>query len=468
MSNSKNSDKRPPSSTSARVEAARQLEQNEDRGSFVGLSRKDSDMDPGRERQVRDLVAGVTRWHRYLDFLIDSFYKSKSGNLEKALRTVLRIGLYELLFTETPDHAAIHEAVEAAKVHVRIGAAGLTNGLLRSVLRKRDTLPKPVSEQKSTQLGIEHSHPDWMVKRWLEDFGEPDTIRLMIHNNERPTYGIHIVSREAEVMDVLAEAGVEINASEFIPGFWRIRSVQPLLRGGFLKDGSVRVQDEAAAMVVQVVAPQADDRILDMCAAPGGKSLLMAMIMDGKGEVVASDIHKRRLNLLRGSALDQGLENITLDARDGLNPPPSWINGFDKVLLDAPCTGFGVLSKKADMRWNRKESDFEDLTALQRTLLDSAARCVRPGGVLVYSTCTIDIEENHAQISNFLFRNPCFSLDQLPLGFPAILQNEDGYFESLPFNTGMDGAFAARLRKTIDPCEPIIDPVEPISMPIET
>ena len=445
---------------SARVEAARQLEQNDDRKAFVGLSRIDHDGDPGRERQVRDLVAGVTRWQRYLDFLIDSFYKTKGGNLEKSLRTVLRIGLYELLFTETPDHAAIHEAVEAAKEHVRMGASGLTNGLLRSVVRQRDHLPKPSDENLATRLGIEHSHPDWMVARWLEDFGELDTVRLLVHNNERPTYGIHIVSREDEVMQVLAEAGVDVQPSEFIPGFWRLKSVQPLLRGGYLKDGSVRVQDEAAAMVVRTVAPSPTDRVLDMCAAPGGKALLLAMSMDGKGEIVASDVHKRRLNLLRSSAMDQGLENITIDARDGTNPPPAWIGAFDKVLLDAPCTGFGVLSKKADMRWNRKESDFEELTLLQRTLLDSAARCVRPGGVLVYSTCTIDVEENHAQISQFLFRNSCFVLEELPPDIPASLRNDDGYFESLPFNTGMDGAFAARLRRTSDPCEPISAPVE--------
>lgn len=445
---------------SARVEAARQLDQNDDRNAFVGLSRKDHETDPGRERQVRDLVAGVTRWRRYLDFLIDQFYKAKGGNLEKPLRTVLRIGLYELLYTETPDHAAIHEAVEAAKEHVRVGASGLANGLLRSVLRSKDHLPVPDSKNLATRLGIQYSHPDWMVERWLEDFGEVDTVKFLVHNNERPTYGIHLVARVDEVLEVLSEAGVEAQPSEYIPGFWRIKSIQPLLRGGFLRDGSVRVQDEAAALVVRAVAPERTDRVLDMCAAPGGKSLLLAMYMEGGGEVVASDVHKKRLNLLTNSMSTFGLENITIDARDGTKPPPSWLNAFDKVLLDAPCSGFGVMSKKADMRWNRKESDFEELTVLQRTLLDAAAQCVRPGGILIYSTCTIDIEENHAQISNFLFRNPCFSLDALPSSIPAELRSVDGYFESLPFNTGMDGAFAARLRKSTEPCDPISSPLE--------
>lgn len=453
MSNPKKSDYR-DGPVSARVEAARQLDRNDERKSYVGLSRKDGDTDPGRERQVRDLVAGVTRWQRYLDFLIDSFYKSKSGNLEKPLRTVLRVGLYEILFTETPDHAAIHEAVEAAKVHVRQGASGLTNGLLRSVLRKRDELPVPSDAVTATRLGVQYSHPDWMVERWMEDFGEPDTIRLMVHNNERPTYGIHVVADEAEVMDVLGEAGVEATPSDFIPGFWRLKSVQPLLRGGFLKGGSVRVQDEAAAMVVRALAPEPGERILDMCAAPGGKSLMAAAMMKGEGEIVASDIHKRRLNLLRTAADAEGLTNITVEAGDGTNPAEAWKGAFDKVLLDAPCTGFGVMSKRADMRWNRKESDLEELTLLQRSLLDAAATCVRPGGVLVYSTCSIDVEENFAQVSNFLYRNPCFTLDSLPEGFPESLRNEDGCFESLPFQTGMDGAFAARLRRSAEPCEP--------------
>ena len=155
---------------SARVEAAWQLDKNEDRKSFVGLSRSDLETDPGHERQVRDLVAGVTRWQRYLDFIIDSFYKSKSGNLEHPLRTVLRIGVYELLFSETPDHAAIHEAVEAAKVHVRQAASGLTNGMLRSILRAKESLPEPKDSNLATRLGIRYSHPDWMVELWLEDF----------------------------------------------------------------------------------------------------------------------------------------------------------------------------------------------------------------------------------------------------------------------------------------------------------
>ena len=433
--------------SSARVEAAWQLDKNDDRKSFVGLSRSEMDTDPGRERQVRDLVAGVTRWQRYLDFIIDSFYKSKSGNLEHPLRTVLRIGVYELLFSDTPDHAAIHEAVEAAKIRVRQGAAGLTNGMLRSILRSKDALPEPEGGSLAVRLGTRYSHPDWMVERWLEDFGEEQTIQLLRHNNERPIYGVHVVNRSEEVFAALEEASVSVEPSPFVPNFWRLTSVQPLLRGGFLKDGSVRIQDEAAALVVHSVGPERGDKILDMCAAPGGKSLLLSMMMDGSGEVVASDIHKRRLNLLRNSAASLDINNISFDARDGTQPPPHWLGAFDKVLLDAPCSGFGVLSKRADMRWNRKEKDFEELTALQKQLLDAAAECVRPGGVLVYSTCTIDLEENHAQVSNFLYRNSQFVLEPPPSSFPATLINEDGYFESLPFKTGMDGAFSARLRR---------------------
>ncbi len=432
---------------SARLGAAKQLDQLEERRSYVGLGGANRSKNAGDERQIRDIVAGVTRWRRYLDFIIDSFYTAKSGSLESPLRTVLRMGIYELLFTETPDHAALNEAVDLAKVHVRKGAAGLTNGILRSVLRKRDHLPIPPKSPLYTHLGILYSHPDWMVKRWLDEFGEAKTVALLKHNNERPTYGVHVFKEEPEIRAAYEEHGGEITASTVVKDFFRTTNIQPLLRGGFLERGSVRVQDEAAALVVQGLDPKESDHILDVCSAPGGKTLYAATLMNNKGRIVAADIHERRLNLVRKSAEELQLSNIAFQAADATDPPSEWINAFDKVLLDAPCTGLGVLSKRADLRWNKTPNDLNQLIDLQKDLLDASGRCVKPGGILVYSTCSIDQEENMGQVDAFLSRNKNFTLDPIASSFPSEFRNRFGCFESLPFNTSIDGAFAAHLRR---------------------
>ena len=434
----------PARSSSARLEAARQLDENEERDAYVGLSRKDAGTNALLERGVRDLVSCVTRWQRYLDFLIESFYRGDVSGIEKPMRTVLRMGIYELLFTRKPDHAVLNESVETAKVHVRPEAGSLTNGLLRNILRKRDSLPEPSGSQVR-RIAIRHSHPDWMVLRWIQQWGEDDTVKFLEHNNQRPVFGVHILSEKEAVLKAIGDAGAEWESSPFLADFIRVRSIQPLLRGGFFKRGAVRIQDEAAALVVKFVDPHPGSQVLDLCAAPGSKTTLLALLLEESGRVVAADIHKRRLRLVRQNVALSGVKNVEVEVADGVAPPASWKLAFDHVLLDAPCTGFGVLGKRADMRWRRTESDLSDLIALQRKLMDGAASCVKVGGILTYSTCSVDPEENEAQVTAFLKDNVNFSLEDAPSSFPPDLLNEGKMYLSLPFKTDMDGAFAARL-----------------------
>ncbi len=436
----------PARTSSARLEAARQLDENQERDAFVGLSRKDGGTNAALERGVRDLVSGVTRWQRYLDFLIESFYKGDVSGIEKPMRTVLRLGIYELLFTRKPDHAVLNESVETAKVHVRPGAGSLTNGLLRNILRSKDSLPEP-SGTPLRKIAIRHSHPDWMVRRWIQQWGEDDAVRFLEHNNQRPVFGVHILSEREAVLEAIEDAGAEWEASPFLTDFIRVKSVQPLLRGGFLKRGAVRVQDEAAALVVRFVDPHPGNQVLDLCAAPGGKTTLLALLLEENGRVVAADIHKRRLRLVRQNVALSGVNNVDVEVADGVEPPANWKHAFDHVLLDAPCTGFGVLGKRADMRWRRTESDLADLIVLQWKLMDGAASCVKPGGILTYSTCSVDPEENEAQVTAFLKDNVSFSLEDAPPSFPEELLSGGKMYLSLPFQTDMDGAFAARLRR---------------------
>jgi len=366
--------------------------------------------------------------------------------MELSMLTVLRIGLYELLFTRQPDHAVLNETVETAKKHVRPGAGGLANGILRNILRKIDHLPEPKGSEVQ-KLAVRYSHPDWMVERWVNRWGGEETLKLLKHNNERPNFGVQILDNREEVIEAFQEAETEFEDSPYVDGIVRVRNTQPLLRGGFIASGDVLIQDEAAALVTRLVTAKPGARILDMCAAPGGKSVQLALALDGTGCVIAADKNRRRLRLIDKNIDRLALTNVESTEADGTDPPVDWNDSFDSVLVDAPCTGSGVLAKRADMRWNREVADLNDLIKLQSALLDGAARCVKSGGALIYSTCSIEPEENEIQVHSFLERNHDFSLEEVGEIIPDSLRTEEGLYLSLPTKSGIDGAFGAVLRK---------------------
>ena len=431
---------------SMRLLAARELDALAARDSYIGLQAATRTGNPDKDRSIRDTVAGVLRWQRYLDFLISHFYRGDADTLEPAMRTVLRIGLYGLLFSRQPDHAVLNETVEASKIHVREGAAGLTNGVLRTVIRQRESLPEPEGPTDH-RLAVRHSHPTWMVKRWLAQWGEEETIALLEHDNQRPQYGIHLVDSSAGSKAALKAADIPFEVSTWMPDMIRMHSLQPIIRGGWLEDGRAFVQDEGAALVVAFTAPEEGHRILDLCAAPGGKTMQLALRAGASGSVLACDLQENRLKLVTENADRLRLPNVSVSARDAREPAPEWLDAFDTVLLDAPCSGLGVLSKRADMRWRRSPEEIEEMILLQRELMDAAARCVRPGGVLVYSTCTTEPGENDMQVDAFLERHAEFEREAAPDGFPDEWITPKGDYLSLPHRTGMDGAYAARLRR---------------------
>lgn len=418
----------------ARIEAAKQLEQDEDRSSFTGHSRRGAGGDADDERQITELVSGVTRWRRYLDFLIDHFYSGNPAKLDRKVRTVLRLGLYELVVSGTASHAAINESVELAKKHAHPRVAGLVNGILRAAQRAvesastassdgRDGLPEPRTGDRAVDLAIRYSHPDWIVRRWLARCPEEVVVAWLRFNNEPPTFG---------VLD-MSTGSVE-----------SVVSVQGLVRSGALARGEVRIQDVGAAQVVDILGPEPGMTVLDVCAAPGGKAIASALRMGGSGRVIATDIHADRLGLVREGAEKAGLDVVETRVMDARHPDEDLIGACDAVLIDAPCSGLGVLSKRADMRWHRTEADMADLVVLQRDMLDAAARCVRPGGLLVYSTCTTEPEENEDQVNAFLARNAEFKREPIAADVPL---TETGDYLALPQQTGHDGAYAARLRR---------------------
>ena len=421
-------------------------------GAFVSLTKERGDLDAREARQAMEYVAGITRQRRWLDFLLAQFYHGDFVDMEALLRQVLRIGLYDLLFLHTPAHAAVHEAVALAKRRVRPGAGGLVNGILRSVQRQRDDLPQPSTGDTARDLAVRHSHPTWLARRWLRRFGPEATTALLEYNNARPVYGVrpNLLQATPEAFaQRLSEEEISYEASPLLVDFFRLPALQAVVRAGWLAEGRCAVQDESAGLVVRLLDPQPGETVIDACAAPGGKALYTAERMQGRGTLRAFDVRKDRLRLLEEAAAVRGLDGFvraeTADLRalaERPDPPQA-----DRVLVDAPCSGLGVLAKRADLRWRRTKEDLKRLAALQDALLRAAAALVRPGGRLVYSTCTMAPEENEERVAAFLKEHSDFTLEPAGGLLPTAVTTAEGCLATLPHRDRTDGAFAARLRR---------------------
>lgn len=403
-----------------------------------------------RERaQVREYVQNILRKRSYLDFLIDEFSSVSVAEMKPGLKNILRLSIYDMLFMDsTPDYAAINEAVEIAKMKLGSKTGDLVNAIMRNLQRDRENLPKPAFKDRNKLVATTFSHPEWMVARWRKRFGEREAFQLMQANNSRPHYYVRVNSLRTKPENFelrMDKMDVVYEASDWLPYYYRVESVQPFIEKGLLGKGICLVQDIAAGFAPTVLDPQPGEKVFDLCAAPGTKSIMMADLMQAEGEITSVDISTERLQKLAESALNYGAENIKIrggDVREvnlGLS---------DAVLLDAPCTGTGVLSKRADLRWRRDEEGLKNAVALQEELLEEAANMVKRGGRLVYSTCSLEPEENMEQITKFLEKYDNFELEPLDDYLPEEVLAEDKLsYQTLPHKHGCDGHFGVLLKR---------------------
>ncbi len=393
----------------------------------------------------------MTRWRRWADFVVAQFSSRPPEKIDPPVRQILRLAIYELTERSTPPHAVVNEYVGLVRRLARPQAAAFANAVLRRIAEKVEALPEPVGPDTAENLAIRYSHPTWMVRRWLDRFGEQETRELLLYNNRLPVFGLRINplrTTGASAERALTEAAVEWSTSPLMDDFLRIGSVQPVVRLGLLERGEAHIQDEAAGLVVRILDPQPGETIVDGCAAPGGKVLYACIRMQNRGRIVAIDRSDKRLRLAHTACSAAGCSIGEFHVADATSLPSELSSvRADRVLLDAPCSGFGVLAKRADLRWRRSPEDLVRLTALQDKLLDSLSQLVRPGGTLVYSTCTIEPEENEHRVDAFLSRNSAFDCENVSSVVPPEMVTEAGSFASLPQRHGIDGAFAARLRR---------------------
>jgi len=410
---------------------------------------RDHPMEPRDAALVTAIVRGTLRWRGRIDGLLNHYIKIGLDALPPMIQNILRMGVFQLLYLDqVPDRAAVDESVKLARKFGHPGTAGLVNAVLRKISAERDKLPQPViGDDPVPALASIHSHPEWMVARWVRRFGVEEATALLEANNTPPPVTIRVNGRKAERRDVLARltaAGLDAVPGRYHRGTIRISGdFVPALDPGFA-GGEFVVQDESESLVVDLLNPGPGETVVDLCAAPGGKTTQIAERVGRPGQVVAVEIQRGRLKPLAENRTRLGLDNISVVLADGgslaLRRP------VDRVLVDAPCSGLGVLAKRADARWRKTEATIRAVTGLQDRLIRAGARLVKPGGVLVYSVCSIEPDEGRKVIERFLKENPEFRIEDAAKHLPADVTSE-GFLLALPHRHHMDGAFAARLRR---------------------
>lgn len=405
-----------------------------------------SDLD---RRLMTELVYGTVKALGTVDWYLKQVVDRPLERLEDKVLQVLRSAVYQLFYMERiPASAACNEAVKLARSYSNEGSAKFVNGVLRNLLRKKDELVFPNPEEDDLEyLALKYYHPKWLLKRWLGVFGKEGTVKLCEFDNSPAPVCLRVntlVTDQEALMTALTEAGAEVRASAWSDDGIVCEKLPAL--GEMLKklERDFYVQDESSMLVADVLGPEPGQKVLDMCSAPGGKTTHIAQLMDNEGSIIACDIHAHKLELIRDNAQRLGIKIIEPTLKDATVYQPEWREQFDRVLVDAPCSGLGVLRRRAEARWRESKKNLQEFPPLQLRILENACRYVKPEGTLVYSTCTVEYSENHYLVQKFLEKHP--EWEYAGVRHPLTGEKLEE-LQLLPQVDGIDGFYICALKK---------------------
>ncbi|NLU46874.1 MAG: 16S rRNA (cytosine(967)-C(5))-methyltransferase RsmB [Syntrophomonadaceae bacterium] len=460
-SGQRNSSKDASVDGSVREQALSILYQINQQGAFANLALdkglQNSSLSIHERNLITEMVNGTVRMQKHLDWVLAFFLKGKLEKQNPWFLNILRLSLYQLLFMENiPPYACINEAVNLTRQRVNSSMARVVNAILRNILRQKDNLTYP-PDHEPEYLAVYHSHPDWIVKYYLNEFGWDATVSILEYNNRRPSLDFRcnqLKTSPEQLVHCLHSEGVACHISSLIP--WAI-SVQSLSKSisdlQSFKEGLFYVQNQASMLAAWLLNPQPGETVFDLCAGVGGKTTQMAELMNNQGKIIAFDIYPQKLDLLAKNASRMGISIICTEAGDatqiayeGKRP--------DRIMLDAPCSGLGVLNRRADSRWQRRPEELKALLEIQQALLHKAAQLVKEGGYILYSTCSTLKQENQLQVEEFLEKHPDFRLEPMddrleffPLRGEDRSQAQQGMLLLIPGRYNTDGMFYALLRR---------------------
>lgn len=408
---------------------------------------RNSDLQSKDKALLFEIVHGVIRWLGRIDWILNGFYRGQFSKCIPNLKNSMRVALYQILFLDrVPDHAAVNESVEFVKKLQGEKAANLTNAVLRNIIRNQKGIRYPKKDEDIAGFFTAYySHPSWMVKRWLKRYGEEETEKLLIANNQKPSHTLRINKIKTsidELKSLLNSVELGFKDGNYLDEYLQLSSITNITNWEYFQKGYFSIQDESTGFSCKALNPKPGMKILDLCAAPGGKTSFLADMMDNKGEIVAIDKFESRLELFKKNIARLGINNVRVVAKDALEFNEQ---GFDGILADVPCSGLGTLTKKPDIKWKKDFGDIRKLNKIQFELLVKAASLVNINGTVIYSTCTIEPEENFKIVQKFLTNNTNFELANLKDKFDDTLIDENGCLQTLPSKHKVDGAFVAKL-----------------------
>ena len=400
---------------------------------------------------MNEIATGVVRWQMKLDWVLTGFFHGNFTKAETNIKNALRVALYQILFLDkVPASAAVNEGVEFIKRLRGQKVADLVNAVLRNIIRNLENIRYPdPKEDRIRHLSVVESHPGWLVNKWVSRFGYDEARQLLAANNRRPDLTLRVNRLKIQFdyfLSQLNQYQVQYTRSQYLDCFVRVQHMTGIGSSDMFRQGFFSVQDESGGLAVRLLDPRPGERILDLCSAPGGKTTFIGELMKNVGEIVSVDRYETRLNLVKNAAQRLGIANAHFVVADAssIQLPPA-----EKVLVDAPCSGLGVLAKKPDTKWRREPDDIRELVKLQQAILENATTLVKPGGLIVYSTCTTEPEENVDVVRSFLARHQDFSIEPAEGLVPKEVMSDGGWVETFPHRQGMDGSFAVRLRKKV-------------------
>ena len=405
------------------------------------------DIDEKDKGLITEIVYGTLRRKRTLDVLIGNFVKDIKL-LDSTVLNILRVAIYQMYFLDKiPEYAACNEAVEEAK-EISVEASKLVNGILRNFIRDEKEIVVPGN--RIDELGYKFSFEPWMIRLFIKQYGEERTMKIMAGLNETPKVTVRVNESKGEydeVFENLEEVGYKIEEGYACPEAIKIEGGKGVESNELFKEGLITVQDESAMLVAPLLEINKGEKILDLCAAPGGKTTHIAELLDNTGEVLAFDLHENKLSLIEENAKRLGLTNIVCKTMDATKLNPDYISYGDKVLIDVPCSGLGIIRKKPEIKWNKTRQQLRDLVEIQRDIMENAWQYLKPGGILLYSTCTLNKEENEENLKWFLSKHSDAEIEKLYIGNNNnFIYNVDGSLTILP-NDSMDGFFMGKIKK---------------------